>query len=47
MITETPWQQAETRFKEIWGYDSFRPPQDDVIRTLLSKRDALIVMPTG
>ncbi|MGD1857668.1 MAG: RecQ family ATP-dependent DNA helicase [Leptolyngbyaceae cyanobacterium] len=47
MISVTPWQQAEIRFKQIWGYDSFRPPQDDVIRTLLSKRDALIVMPTG
>ncbi len=47
MITKTSWQQVEARFKEIWGYDSFRPPQDDVIRTLLAKQDALIVMPTG
>lgn len=47
MITATSWQQVEARFKEIWGYDSFRPPQDEVIRTLLAKRDALIVMPTG
>ncbi|MEM7795506.1 MAG: DEAD/DEAH box helicase, partial [Cyanobacteria bacterium P01_C01_bin.118] len=47
MISSASWQQVEARFKQIWGYDSFRPPQDDVIRTLLSKRDALIVMPTG
>ena len=47
MVTATSWQQVEARFKHIWGYDSFRPPQDDVIRTLLAKRDALIVMPTG
>ncbi|MBT9314156.1 RecQ family ATP-dependent DNA helicase [Leptothoe spongobia] len=47
MISTMPWQQVEARFKQIWGYDSFRPPQDDVIRTLLSKQDALIVMPTG
>ncbi len=47
MVTATPWQQVENRFKEIWGYDSFRPPQGDVIRMLLAKRDALIVMPTG
>ena len=47
MVTATSWQQVEARFKEIWGYDSFRPPQDDVIRTLLVKQDALIVMPTG
>ncbi|MFG6097976.1 ATP-dependent DNA helicase RecQ [Leptothoe sp. ISB3NOV94-8A] len=47
MITKTSWQQVEARFKAIWGYDSFRPPQDEVIRTLLAKQDALIVMPTG
>lgn len=47
MVSATSWQQVEARFKQIWGYDSFRPPQDDVIRTLLSKQDALIVMPTG
>lgn len=47
MVTATPWRQVEARFKEIWGYDSFRSPQDDVIRTLLAKQDALIVMPTG
>ncbi|MEO0866878.1 MAG: ATP-dependent DNA helicase RecQ [Cyanobacteria bacterium J06642_11] len=47
MATATPWQQVEARFKKIWGYDSFRPPQDDVIRALLAKKDALIIMPTG
>lgn len=47
MITATAWQQVETSFKQIWGYDSFRPPQDVVIQTLLSKRDALIILPTG
>lgn len=47
MITAIAWQQVEARFKEIWGYDGFRPPQDEVIRTVLAQRDALIVMPTG
>lgn len=47
MVYQTSWQQVEARFKQIWGYDSFRPPQDEVIRTLIAKRDALIVMPTG
>lgn len=46
-IRDTSWQTVEARFKRIWGYDSFRPPQDSVIRTLLAKQDALIVMPTG
>ena len=41
------WQRVENTFKQIWGYDSFRPPQAEIIRTLLSGKDALIVMPTG
>ncbi|WP_041238016.1 RecQ family ATP-dependent DNA helicase [Gloeothece citriformis] len=39
--------QVRTRFKEIWGYDDFRPPQGEIIDTLLKSKDALIVMPTG
>src|SRR4028119_1180041 len=34
-------------FKKIWGYDDFRPPQGEIVRSLLSQQDALIVMPTG
>jgi len=30
-----------------WGYDSFRPLQEGVVRSLLSGRDACVVMPTG
>lgn len=41
------WVAAQTRLQEIWGYSSFRPPQDTVIQTLLQHRDALIVLPTG
>ncbi len=33
--------------KRIWGYDTFRPRQEDVIRCLLAGRDAVAVMPTG
>lgn len=33
--------------KRNWGYDSFRPRQEDVIRCLLDGRDAVAVMPTG
>jgi ATP-dependent DNA helicase RecQ len=33
--------------KKIWGYDDFRPPQGEIIRSLLQKRDALTVLPTG
>ncbi|GAB4529814.1 MAG: RecQ family ATP-dependent DNA helicase [Pleurocapsa sp.] len=41
------WQEVENRFRDIWGYESFRPPQGEIIRTLLAGQDALVVMPTG
>ncbi|MCU0517855.1 MAG: ATP-dependent DNA helicase [Oscillatoria sp. Prado101] len=33
--------------KKIWVYDDFRPPQGEIIRSLLQKRDTLTVLPTG
>jgi ATP-dependent DNA helicase RecQ len=33
--------------KEIFGFDSFRPGQEEVIRAVLEGRDTLAVMPTG
>ena len=30
-----------------WGYESFRPKQEDVIRSLLAGSDVAVVMPTG
>ena len=33
--------------KEIFGFDSFRPGQEEVIRAVLESRDTLAVMPTG
>ena len=43
----TSWSDVQAAFKRIWGYDDFRPPQGEIIRSLLEKQDALIVMPTG
>ncbi|MFP4251770.1 MAG: DNA helicase RecQ [Guyparkeria sp.] len=31
----------------VFGYEDFRPPQGEVIETVLSGRDALVLMPTG
>ncbi|HLO49495.1 MAG TPA: ATP-dependent DNA helicase RecQ [Kamptonema sp.] len=39
--------QARAAFQKIWGYEDFRPPQGEIIRSLLSGKDALIIMPTG
>ncbi|MEG3439421.1 RecQ family ATP-dependent DNA helicase [Pannus brasiliensis CCIBt3594] len=39
--------QVLATFQRIWGYSAFRPPQEEIVRTLLNGEDAIIVMPTG
>src|SRR6476646_7187524 len=41
------WERIRATFQKIWGYEEFRPPQGEIVRSLLEKQDALIVMPTG
>ena len=43
----TSLDQARASFKEIWGYNDFRPPQGEIVSSLLSGKDTLIIMPTG
>ena len=33
--------------KEYWGYDAFRPMQEDIIHAVLGGNDALALLPTG
>ena len=33
--------------KKYWGYDSFRPKQEDIVRAALEGRDVLAILPTG
>ena len=40
-------QQAYQVLNHTFGYQEFRPPQDQIIQTLLNGEDAFVLMPTG
>ncbi len=44
MVSQTELRGALRRF---WGYDSFRPLQEKVVRSLIAGHDTCAVMPTG
>lgn len=33
--------------RQYWGYDAFRPLQENIVKSLLGGRDTCVVMPTG
>ena len=39
--------EARRTLKAVFGYDDFRPGQEEAVRALLSGRDLMAVMPTG
>ena len=38
---------AQETLKEYWGYDSFRPKQEEIVEAALEGRDVLAILPTG
>ena len=38
---------AELILKKYWGFDSFRPVQNDIIKSVLEGQDTLALLPTG
>jgi ATP-dependent DNA helicase RecQ len=44
---ETSLNEVKIALKQIWGYENFRPPQGEIVNSLLLQKDALIIMPTG
>ena len=38
---------AQEILKRIWGYDAFRPMQEEIVNSALEGRDTLAILPTG
>jgi len=49
--SDTPYSDGSTLLYEAlhryWGYESFRPGQEAIVRSLAAGRDACVIMPTG
>lgn len=48
METSTIVQMTPTQaLKDYYGFDQFRPPQEEIVHDLISGQDLLVLMPTG
>jgi len=47
MASKKVKEQAKKVLKDVFGYDHFREPQEEVITSVLDGKDAFVLMPTG
>jgi ATP-dependent DNA helicase RecQ len=40
-------EELRAALRQYWGYDAFRPLQENIVKSLLGGRDTCVVMPTG
>lgn len=45
--TEPQFAQARKMLQKYWGYEDFRPGQDEVLKSVFAGRDTLVLFPTG
>ena len=41
------FHKAELNLKKFWGFDGFRPGQDEVVQSVFEGKDTLVLFPTG
>jgi ATP-dependent DNA helicase RecQ len=46
-VTAEPFASPKAILKNFFGYDQFRPMQQDIIEAVMAKKDCLVLMPTG
>jgi ATP-dependent DNA helicase RecQ len=47
-VTTGPSRETiRAALQQHWGYRDFRPPQGDIVQSILAGRDTLVIMPTG
>lgn len=44
---ETPMEKYKAVLQQYWGYSEFRPLQDQIIKSIASRKDTVGLMPTG
>jgi len=40
-------KEAKNKLNNVFGFEDFRPLQEEIIQQVLDKKDALVIMPTG